>query len=285
MRLFVLALLISVPVLADEGLWLWNQFPAESVKQKHDFDVKPAFLNELRLASVRVGGEMGSFVSSGGLILTTRQVANGCLASAGRPGHDLLQDGFLAADTASEIRCEGLDADVLVSLEEVTAQVTPLTKGAGQALAQRNAAITRIEKDCAAKTGNVCSVVRLFAGGRYDLYQYKRHSEVRLVFAPEYSVAFFGKERDAITYLRYGLNVAFLRAYENGRPAATPHYLKWGGEGVKDGDMVLESASGVTSIRTPRRPLRSCDTALPVSSCSRASAHPVLSAFPTASVN
>ncbi len=285
MRLFVLALLISVPALADEGLWLWNQFPAESVKQKHDFDVKPAFLDELRLASVRIGGEMGSFVSSGGLILATRQVANGCLASAGRLGHDLLQDGFLAADTASEIRCEGLDADVLVSLEEVTAQVTPLTKGAGQGLAQRNAAIARIEKDCTAKTGNVCSVVRLFAGGRYDLYQYKRYSEVRLVFAPEYSVAFFGKERDAITYLRYGLNVAFLRAYENGKPAATPHYLKWSGEGVKDGDLVLESGNpGATSRSVTAAQLTFYrDTALPVSVARAQSRIQALSAFPTAS--
>ena len=165
--LAVLMLLIGPvrPAWADEGLWLWNQFPAESVKQKHDFEVTPAFLDELRLASVRIGGESGSFVSSGGLILTTRQVVNGCLANAGRAGHDLLQDGFLAADSASELRCEGFNADVLVNLEDVTSQVTPQTKGAGQALAQRNAAIARIEKDCAAKTNGVCSVVRLFAGG------------------------------------------------------------------------------------------------------------------------
>jgi hypothetical protein len=289
-RLSLLAVLISLtglvrPTLADEGLWLWNQFPADSVKQKHDFDVTPAFLDELRLASVRIGGESGSFVSSGGLILTTRQVANGCLTSAGRTGHDLLQDGFLAADGASEVRCEGLDARVLVSLEDVTTQVTPQTKGAGQPLAQRNAAIARIEKDCAAKTGNVCTVVRLFAGGRYDLYQYKRYSEIRLVFAPEYSVAFFGKERDAITYLRYGLNVAFLRAYENGKPAATPHYLKWSGEGVKDGDLVLASGNpGVTSRSVTAAQLTFYrDTALPVSVARAQSRIQALNTFAAAS--
>jgi Peptidase S46 len=290
LRLSLLAVLIFLacavfPALADEGLWLWNQFPTEAVKQKHDFDVTPAFLDELRLASVRIGGESGSFVSSSGLILTTRQVANGCLTSAGRPGYDLLQDGFLAADAASEIRCAGLDAEVLVSLEDVTAQVTPQTKGAGQALAQRNAAIVRIEKDCAAKTGNVCSVVRLFAGGRYDLYQYKRYSDVRLDFAPEYPVAFFGKERDAITYLRYGLNVAFLRAYENGRPAATPHYLKWSGEGVKDGDLVLASGNpGATSRSVTAAQLTFYrDTALPVSVTRAQSRIQALNTFSAAS--
>jgi hypothetical protein len=283
-RRVLLAIVISLtgsamPALADEGLWLWNQFPAESVKQKHDFAVTPAFLDELRLASVRIGGESGSFVSSGGLILTTRQVANGCL------GHDLLQDGFLAADAASELHCAGVYADVLVTLEDVTTPVSAQNKGAGQPLAQRNAAIARIEKDCAAKTGNVCSVVRLFAGGRYDLYQYKRYSDVRMVFAPEYSVAFFGKERDAITYLRYGLNVAFLRAYENGKPAATPHYLKWSGEGVKDGDLVIESGNpGPTSRSVTAAQLTFYrDTALPVSVARAQARIQALSAFPAAS--
>ena len=92
-----------------------------------------------------------------------------------------------------------------------------------------------IEKECAAKSGNVCSVVRLFSGGRYDLYQYRRYTDLRLVFAPEYAIAFFGRERDSISYLRYGLNIAFLRAYENGKPAATPDYLKWSAEGVEGG--------------------------------------------------
>jgi Peptidase S46 len=267
---FAIAILIGLlcetsPARADEGLWLWNQFPTDTVKQKHEFNVTPAFLDNLRLASVRIGGETGSFVSSGGLILTTRQVANGCLAAATRTGKDLLQDGFIAADTASELRCEGLDASVLVSLEDVTAQIAAPVKG-GQALAQRNAAIAKVEKDCA-KTGDVCSVIRLYAGGRYDLYRYKRFSDVRLVFAPEYSVAFFGKERDAITYLRYGLNAAFLRAYENGKPAATPHYLKWSAEGVNDGDLIFGSGNpGATSRSVTAAQLTFYrDTALPVS--------------------
>ena len=132
---------------------------------------------------------------------------------------------------------------------------------------QRNAAIARIEKECAAKSGNVCSVVRLFSGGRYDLYQYRRYTDLRLVFAPEYAIAFFGRERDSISYLRYGLNIAFLRAYENGKPAATPGYLKWSAEGVKEGDLVflggnpgptgrLSTASQLTFLRDTALPLR-----------------------------
>ena len=227
--------LLALPAPADEGLWLYNQFPTATVKQKHGFDVEAAFLDRLRLASVKIGSGSGAFVSPGGLLLTSRQIAGACLAGISSSQRNYFQDGFQAPDQASELKCPGMDASVLVKIEEVTDPV----KAAGQSLAQRNAAIARLEKECAAKNGDTCSVVRLFSGGRYDLYHYRRYADIRLVFAPEYTIAFFGKERDSISYLRYGLNIAFLRAYENGKPAATPEYLKWSAEEIKDGDLVF----------------------------------------------
>jgi len=212
--------LIALPAAADEGLWTYNQFPA----QKSPVELPAGFLDHLRLSSVRIGGGSGSFVSPQGLILTTRQAVAGCVG----------EEAF----TGPEQPCPGLDASVLLKIEDVSAQL----KTTGQSIAQRNAAIARIEKDC------VCSVVRLFSGGRYDLYQYKRYTDIRVVFAPEYSLAFFGRERDSITYLRYGLNIAFLRAYEGGAPAKTPDYLKWSATGVKEGDVVFASGNpGPTS--------------------------------------
>src|ERR1022692_1248118 len=212
---FLIACLWAIPATAGEGLWLYNQFPNDSVKQKLGFEADAAFLDHLRLASVRLAGGSGSFVSPAGLILTTRQLVGACLSGLSTPQHDYFRDGFQAATQAAELPCPGMDASVLMKIDDVTEPV----KAAGATLALRNAAITRVEKECAAKSGNVCSVVRLFAGGRYDLYQYRRYRDLRLVFAPEYAIAFFGRERDSISYLRYGLNIAFLRAYENGRPA------------------------------------------------------------------
>jgi len=178
----------------------------------------------------------------------------GCLPSA--------ENSFIATDTHAEVKCNGLDASVLVGMEDVSGQL----KSAGTSLAQRNAAIARIEKDCAAKSGNVCSVVRLFAGGRYDLYRYKRYSDLRLVFAPEYSAAFFGKERDSISYLRYGLDVAFLRAYEDSQPAHIANFLKWSTDGVKDGDLIFSSGNpGPTSrLATSAQLTFYRDTSLPI---------------------
>jgi hypothetical protein len=240
----LLACAVALPAVADEGLWPYNQFPADAVK-KLGFEATPAFLDHLRLSSVRVGGGSGAFVSAQGLVITSRQVANACLTADSTAEHDYFQDGFQASGESAEPLCRGLDASVLLSIEDVTKKV----KAGGQSLAQRNAAIATVEKDCAAKTGDVCSVVRLFAGGRYDLYRYKRYSDVRLVFAPEYTAAFFGKERDSISYLRYGLNVAFLRVYENGKPAATPDYLKWAADGVREGDLVFAAGNPAPTAR------------------------------------
>jgi hypothetical protein len=259
----LIACLCAIPATAAEGLWPYNQFPNDTVKQKFGFDADAAFLDRLRLASVRLAGGSGSFVSPAGLLLTTRQLAGACLSSLSSPQHDYFRDGFQAATQAAELPCPAMDASVLVKIDNVTEPV----RAAGATLALRNRAITRIEKDCASKSVNVCSVVRLFSGGRYDLYQYKTYRDLRLVFAPEYAIAFFGRERDSISYLRYGLNIAFLRAYENGQPAASRDYLKWAAEGVKEGDLVflagnpgptgrLSTAAQLTFLRDTALPLR-----------------------------
>ncbi len=232
--LILACLLSAIPGFADEGMWPFNQFPKDAVARDHKFDVTPDFLDRLRLASVRLsGGGSGSFVSPNGLLLTNQHLVATCLRQ-----HNDLQNGFYAASQTAELTCPGLEAGVLLSVEDVTNQVRPSDQEK-QSIQQRNAAIAKVEKSCAAKSANLCTVVTLFSGGRYDLYQYKTYSDLRLVFAPEYELAFFGRERDSITYLRYGLDVAFLRAYENGRPAATPHFFKWSTDAPREDDLVL----------------------------------------------
>jgi hypothetical protein len=243
-----MVMLLLVCLLADEGMWPFNQFPVEAVSQKYKFAVSPEFLDSLRLASVQIGGGSGSFVSPNGLLLTNQHLVSNCLG-------DHAADGFYAAAESAEIKCPGLSANVLLSIEDVSGRV----KGK---LPERTAAIEKIEKEC----GSGCSVVKLFSGGRYDLYRYKTYSDIRLVFAPEYQLAAFGRERDNITYLRYGLDVAFLRAYENSKPAATPHFLKWSADAVKEGDFVLASGNpGATSRSSTAAQLTFYrDTALPL---------------------
>ena len=237
--------LLLAPAKADEGMWPFNQFPKDAVRQKHKFEVTANFLDRLRLASVRIAGGSGSFVSPNGLLLTSRQAVADCLTQL---KHDSRSEPFYASSRSAEPRCPGLSAEVLVRIEDVTSKVKSAAKDnapAAQAIAARNAAIQQIEKGC-----RHCAVVKLFSGGRYDLYEYETFDDLRLVFAPEYDVAFFGKERDSISYLRYGLNIAFLRAYRDGKPAATPHFLKLNTASIQDGDLVFAVGNPAPTARS-----------------------------------
>jgi hypothetical protein len=226
-------------------MWPFNQFPKEAVAQKHKFDAGSGFLDKLRAAAVRIPGGSGSFVSPEGLLVTNQHLVTGCLAKMGTAKQNPVKDGFYAATREAEAPCPGLEAAVLTAIDDVTAQV----KAAGETVEQRNAAIAKIEQESGG-AGRRCTVVKLFSGGRYDLYRYRVYTDLRMVFAPEEDLAFFGRERDSITYLRYGLDVAFLRAYENGKPAATPDYLKWATEPVKEGDLVFTAGNPAPTMRT-----------------------------------
>ena len=275
----LLACALALPVLGDEGMWLFNEFPRDAVKKAYSFEVTEAFLESLRLATLRIGGSSGSFVSAGGLVLTNRQAVANCVAQLGTPDHDYVKDGFYAAAGSDERACPSLEASVLVSLEDVTSQIKEPVKEAprnakaaaaaekaADTLSRRNAAITRVEKACAEKTGDVCTVVALSSGERYHLYHYKNYTDLRLVFAPERAMAFFGGDAATFTYQRYELDIAFLRAYENGQPAATPHFLKWSAEGVKDTGLlfVVGNPAATSRLDTSAQLTFYRDTAVPV---------------------
>ena len=265
LRKLLLLCALALPAVGDEGIWLFNQFPKDVVKEKHEFDVTDQFLDNMRLASMQLGSGSAAFVSAHGLILTAHRVVAECVAKVGGGQHDYLKDGFYAAAPAEESRCPDLESRILVAMENVTQQVKAASpeaakstkqavndKAASDALQKRNAAIARIEKSCADKTGNVCTVVKLFSGERYDLYQYKQYSDLRLVYAPERAITFFGGNPSNLTFQRYGMDVAFMRAYENGKPAETPHFLKWNQDGVKDGELVFAvgSPGGTSRLAT-----------------------------------
>ncbi len=249
-RSFLLLGVLCLPLAADEGMWLFNQFPKDKVKEKYQFEVTDGFLDHLRLATLRIGSGTGAFVSPTGLVLTNQRLVVDCLKAAS--GHDYLKDGFYAATPAAELPCPNLDGAVVVEMEDATKQVKESVKeGAkpAEALARRNAAIGAIEKACAERTHNTCTVVKLSSGERYDLYQYKRYSDLRVVFAPEQAIALFGGAAADYTFQRYSLDVAFLRAYENGQPAATPQYLKWSAEGVTDAELTFAAGNPAPTSR------------------------------------
>ncbi len=226
-------------------MWLFNDPPREILRQRHGFEVTPQWLEHLRKSSVRfMSGGSGSFVSEDGLVLSNHHVGADAIQKLSTQERDLLESGFLARNREDELPCKDLELNVLMAIEDVTARVNaavPATLPPEQAAAARRAILAEIEQESAQKTGLRCDVATLFQGGAYHLYQYKRYTDVRLVFAPEQQVAFFGGDPDNFEYPRFCLDVAFFRAYEDGKPAKTPHFLRWSADGSREGDLVFVS--------------------------------------------
>jgi hypothetical protein len=243
--LFAASLLSGPALRADEGMWLYSAPPREAIKARYGFDVTDAWLTHLMQASVRFNsGGSGSFVSGDGLVITNHHVGADALQKMSTPEHNYLRDGFYAKTAADEVRCVDLELNVLQSIEDVTLRVNAaIPAGAtGDAAAQARRAVTAgIEKESRERTGLRSDVVTLYQGGAYHLYRFKRYTDVRLVFAPESQIAFFGGDPDNFEYPRYDLDVCFFRVYEDGRAVQPAHFLQWSATGAKDGELVFVS--------------------------------------------
>src|SRR5437867_5277615 len=245
--LFVFAVGLNTSALADAGIWLFNAPPLNQIKVKYQFETTYQWLEHLQKASVRFNsGGSGSFVSANGLVITNHHVGADTLQKIGNAQHNYLRDGFYVKTQPDEIKSTDLELNVLMSIENVTARVNGAVKpgmNSDQASHARNAVIAAIEKESKEKTGLRSDVVTLYQGGAYHLYRYKRYDDVRLVFAPQQQMAFFGGDPDNFEYPRYDLDICIFRVYENGQPAKIDHFLKWYSQGPSDGELTFVSGS------------------------------------------
>jgi len=249
LRLFAVACatVFVASAAADEGMWLFNAPPLKQLKEKYQFEPTPQWLDHLQKASVRFNsGGSGSFVSPNGLVITNHHVGADSLQKASSAEHNYLKEGFYARSNSEEIKCADLELNVLMSIEDVTARVNSAVKtglSPDAANKARDGAIAQIEKESREKTGLRSNVITLYQGGAYHLYRYKRYDDVRIVFAPEQGMAFYGGDPDNFEYPRYDLDICIFRAYENGQPAKVDNYLKWNGNGPNENDLVFISGN------------------------------------------
>jgi hypothetical protein len=234
---------LPAPALADEGMWLPNAIPAAELKAKFGFEASPALLEHLQKSAVRFStGGSGSIVSPDGLVMTNHHVGSDMLAKLSTPERDLLKTGFLARDRGQELPCPDLELNALWSIEDVTDRVTGAAKGAADtaaAGAAKRKEIARIEDESEKSTGLTSEVVTLYQGGKYHLYRYRTYRDVKLVFAPETAIAFFGGDTDNFEFPRYDLDCCFFRIYEDGKPLQPEHFLSWDADGAKEGELVF----------------------------------------------
>ena len=232
---------------ADEGMWPFNNLPRAEIKRKYAFDVTDAWLRKVQLASVRFNsGGSGSFVSADGLVLTNHHIASDTLSKISTEQKDYIKDGFYAPTQDKEVKAPDLELNQLISIDDVSTRVNAGVKSdmsPSQANAARNAAMNSISEECTKATGLRCDVITLYQGGQYNLYRYKKYTDVRLVFAPEFEIAFLGGDPDNFEYPRYDLDMALFRVYENDKPVHTDNYLKWSTAGTKEGELVFVSGN------------------------------------------
>lgn len=247
------SLIAATPARADEGMWTFDNFPAERMRADLGWAPDQAWLDRVQASAVRLtGGCSASFVSGEGLILTNHHCVVGCLQNLSNASSDLVANGFNAAARTEERACPGQQAEVVTAISDVTQRITTaIGNRTGQALIRaRDAEISRIEDaGCTDTARTRCQVVTLFGGGQYKLYTYRKYSDVRIAWAPEFQAAFFGGDPDNFNFPRYALDAAFLRAYENGRPVVTPQHLRWNPRAPEAGEITFVAGNPGSTAR------------------------------------
>ena len=241
LRLSLVALMLVSGISAEEGMWTFDNIPVAKMKAKYGFAPDQAWLDHVRLSCVRFPGGSGSFVSSEGLVLTNHHVGRGSIQQVSTKGNDYIKNGFYAATQDQEIPVKGLELRTLMTMTNVTEEMNRVTVGRDDQTASklRDEALANLAKTMSEKTGLDCQVVRLYQGGEFWIYGYKVHKDVRLVFAPEEQIAFFGGDPDNFTYPRHNTDFAIFRVYENGKPYRPNHFLNWSATGAQDGDLTF----------------------------------------------
>lgn len=253
---------------AEEGMWPLDKLPLEHLEQAYGFKPDTAWMLHAQRSAARLAaGCSGSFVSPQGLVLTNRHCVSACVRQLSTAQDDLAEQGFLAAEVGQERTCATFELNRLDDILDVTARVQAALAGLeGEAYAKAmQAEQARLEAECVGTDGDArrCDLVMLYQGGMYKLYKYRRYQDVRLVFAPEEG-AWPPCGTEEIDFPCHSLDMALLRAFEDGKPAQVRDWFAFAREGVKEGELTMTLGHpGVTErLRTVAQVERRLDADL-----------------------
>ena len=231
---------------AEEGMWTFDNFPIAQANRTLGTNIDQAWLDRVRLSSVKFGGCSAGLVSAEGLVMTNNHCVATCVANLSTQEINYAETGFTPRTREEELKCPGGTAEILTDITDVTQRMHAAGAGlTGQAFTRaRDAEAGRIEQEaCAGDPNKRCQVVTLYRGGQFKLYTYRKYSDVRLAWAPEDRAATFGGDLDNFSFPRFAIDAAFIRRYEDGRPAQTPVHFKWNADRPVEGTPVFVSGS------------------------------------------
>ncbi len=227
---------------AEEGMWTYDNFPIARANQTLGTNIDQAWLDRVRLSSVKFGGCSAGVISAEGLVMTNNHCVSSCVANLSTPQLQYNETGFTPRSREEELQCPGASAEILTDITDVTQRVQKAGEGLdGQAFTQaREAEAGRIEAEACGSDSKIrCQVVSLYRGGQFKLYKFRKYSDVRLAWAPEDRAATFGGDLDNFSFPRFAIDAAFIRLYEDGKPAATPTHFTWNPNKPTEGEPVF----------------------------------------------
>ncbi|MHC3126808.1 peptidase [Brevundimonas sp. GN22] len=236
----------AAPAAAEEGMWTYDNFPIAKANRQLGTNIDQGFIDRLRLSSVKFGGCSAGLISGEGLIMTNNHCVATCVANLSTPQVQYAETGFLPRSREEELKCPGATAEILTDISDVTERVNKAAEGLdGQAFTRaKEAEAARIESEACGNDPKVrCQVVSLYRGGQFKLYKFRKYDDVRLAWAPEDRAATFGGDLDNFSFPRFAIDAAFIRVYEDGKPAATPTHFKWNADKPTEGEPIFLSGN------------------------------------------
>lgn len=242
----------------DTGkMWTFEFPPLDYFQEAYNFSPDQQWLDNVRMSALRFASYCSaSFVSADGLVMTNHHCGRQSVTEVSQEGENLHETGFWAQTLADERPVPGLFVDQLVLVQDVTDEIQDAIDDGEtyeRQLELKDSVIASIENRETEATGLEVSITELYYGGKYSLYGYKRYNDVRLVFAPEDQIGFFGGDPDNFTYPRFNLDCTFFRVYdENGNPLKTDNYFKWSSNGAAVGEpiFVVGNPGNTTRLKT-----------------------------------